>query len=278
MRRFSARRVGVRVALFCGVRGLVIAVLLVGLFGCHVDPEPGTVAVDAAAVDDSDAMVVTPTSDAADDTGCPPDMVAIDGYCIDRFEAPNRHGEVPLVMYDFNEAEAWCEHRGKRLCFDDEWQQACEGAAHAAYPYGDVRQPGVCNDDKVWRVYSQTLLSGWPLDAARPEIDSLAALFAEATATSAAGANAAQHVDSLYQGEAAGDNPGCTSEYQVFDLTGNVEEWTRRRDGGEPQFHGNLKGRYWAEARTCQSGVKTHGDGFRFYEIGFRCCRDRGSR
>jgi len=60
----------------------------------------------------------------------------------------------------------------------------------------------------------------------------------------------------------------------AYDLCGNVEEWTRRRDGGEPQFHGKLKGRYWAETRTCQNGVISHGDGFRFYEIGFRCCRD----
>jgi len=59
------------------------------------------------------------------------------------------------------------------------------------------------------------------------------------------------------------------------DLCGNVEEWTRRRNGGGgAQFLGNLKGRYWAEARTCQSGVTTHANAFRFYEIGFRCCAD----
>jgi formylglycine-generating enzyme required for sulfatase activity len=76
----------------------------------------------------------------------------------------------------------------------------------------------------------------------------------------------------LYQGEGGGENAGCVNEYRVFDLVGNVEEWTRRADGAGTDFHGALKGRYWAESRTCQSTVTTHGDTFRFYEIGFRCC------
>lgn len=33
-------------------------------------------------------------------------------------------------------------------------------------------------------------------------------------------------------------------------------------------------GRYWADTRTCQDIILTHGDLFRFYEIGFRCCKN----
>ena len=84
----------------------------------------------------------------------------------------------------------------------------------------------------------------------------------------------ADHVEAIYQGEPSGSNAGCVGPAEVYDLVGNVEEWTRRRDGGVPDFHGSLKGRYWAESRTCQSRVTTHGDYFRFYEIGFRCCLD----
>ena len=51
---------------------------------------------------------------------CPDDMVHVQDFCIDRYEAPNVFGEVPLVMYTFVESEAWCAQRGKRLCFDDE--------------------------------------------------------------------------------------------------------------------------------------------------------------
>jgi formylglycine-generating enzyme required for sulfatase activity len=202
---------------------------------------------------------------------CPPDMALVGGVCMDRYEAPNVAGAPPLVMYTFLEAEAWCGARGRRLCFDDEWLAACAGPAGEAYPYGDTRDPGVCNDDATWRTYDQGLLNGWPARASDPAIGSLDALFAAARAVSPAGAAAADHVEALYQGTGGGERAGCARD-GVFDLTGNVEEWTRRRDGGAAQFHGNLKGRYWAEPRTCQRNVLVHGDTFRFYEIGFRCC------
>jgi formylglycine-generating enzyme required for sulfatase activity len=193
---------------------------------------------------------------------------------MDLYEAPNRIDALPLVMYDFDEAAAWCEHRGKRLCYDDEWLQACEGPDAWAYPYDSAREPGQCNDDKVWRVYSQSLLSAWPNDAATPEVETVDQLFDIARAAGDAAAASADHVESLYQGETPADSPGCVGPYGVYDLVGNVEEWTRRRTSNDPNFEGNLKGRDWAESRTCQSNVTGHADPFRFYEIGFRCCRD----
>ena len=57
----------------------------------------------------------------------PSTYASVGSVCMDRFEAPNRLGEDPLVMYDLYEAEAWCGARGKRLCYMDEWQTACEG-------------------------------------------------------------------------------------------------------------------------------------------------------
>ncbi len=208
---------------------------------------------------------------------CPEDMRALATSCIDRWEAPNVAGRQPLVMFTFDEAEAWCGARDKRLCFDDEWRSACGGAADLAYPYGAQRVPGRCNDDRTWRAYTQALLNGWPAAASSPTVESLEALMQSVRER---GANAAaDHVMALYQGTAAGDRPGCVSEAGVEDLVGNVEEWARRRDGGSgAQFSGALVGRYWAESRTCQSRVTVHGNAFRFYEIGFRCCRDKPLR
>lgn len=205
---------------------------------------------------------------------CPADMRPIPGGCMDRFEAPNLAGALPLVMYSFDEAENWCAARGRRLCFEDEWTAACAGAAGTAFPYGPSRQPGVCNDEETWRTYDQALLNGWPASAAAATVTSLAELLGAARAASGAAAAAADHVERLYQGEGAGLNAGCTNETGVLDLVGNVEEWTRRRTPGGAAFHGNLKGRYWADTRTCQDNITVHGDGFRFYEIGFRCCQD----
>src|SRR6185503_5886369 len=103
--------------------------------------------------------------DAAQPSGpCPADMKPVGSACMVRFEAPNQAGAKPLVMYSFDEAEDWCESKGKRLCFDDEWEQACGGEAQNDYVYGDAREPGRCNDAKVWRVYDQSKLNGWPSD------------------------------------------------------------------------------------------------------------------
>ncbi len=111
---------------------------------------------------------------------CPPEMVELDSCCMDLFEAPNRRDALPLVMYNFVEAADWCAAHGKRLCFDDEWQGACEGPEGLRYPYGNDHVPGVCNDEEVWRVYTQSLLNGWPGSAASPEIESLDELFTTA--------------------------------------------------------------------------------------------------
>jgi len=234
----------------------------------YVDTEePGDTSTDTGA-DDSGEPVDTSSGGA-----CPSDMVLVDGVvCMDRYEAPNVAGASPLVMLTFTESEAWCTARGKRLCFDDEWQSACEGEAGNAYPYGPTRVAGTCNDEETWRVYTQSLLSGWPYGLAVSSADTLDELYALARASGTQGTAAADHVASLYQAEGGGANAGCVGEAGVYDLVGNVEEWTRRRDGGTTDFHGKLKGRYWSESRTCQQGVTTHGDAFRFYEIGFRCC------
>jgi formylglycine-generating enzyme required for sulfatase activity len=215
-------------------------------------------------------------SDAVEASGpCPADMALVEGTCIDRFEAPNQAGALPLVMYSFDESAAWCAARSKRLCFDDEWTRSCAGSAGNKYPYGNALSPGTCNDDKSWLLYDQSKLNGWPWNVSKPDVESLADLLDAARAVSASAQVAADHVEALYQAEGSGSNTACAGQDAVYDLTGNVEEWTRRRDGGEgPSFSGALKGRYWAEPRTCQSAVLTHGNGFRFYEIGFRCCRD----
>ena len=41
-----------------------------------------------------EASTSVPVSPLAMVDGCPDDMVAVDAYCIDRYEAPNRRGEL----------------------------------------------------------------------------------------------------------------------------------------------------------------------------------------
>ena len=79
---------------------------------------------------------------------CPEGMVWISGrpqgFCIDRYEYPNRRGRFPLVVPDLQRASALCAEQGKRLCSRKEWRLACGGAEDRLYPYGDEFDPVKC--------------------------------------------------------------------------------------------------------------------------------------
>src|SRR6184192_1404502 len=72
------------------------------------------------------------------------------------YESPSGHtvraksasGAVPQAYLDEVEASAACVEAGKRLCTNIEWTRACRGADDNVYPYGDTREPGVCNDHR----------------------------------------------------------------------------------------------------------------------------------
>ena len=205
---------------------------------------------------------------------CPDDMVRIDNFCIDKYEAPNLYREDPLVMYSMIEGEAWCQKRSKRLCYDDEWQQACVGPQNFTWLYGNQYKKGICNDSKTWMKYSKYDLRQWRKDFSNSEVDSFYQLLKNAERHSAITYDAANHIHELYQAELSGTMEECVSGYGVYDLLGNVEEWTKRRKGGKRNFNGKLKGRFWAQSRNCRQSVSNHSDNFRFYETGFRCCQD----
>ncbi|WP_437322347.1 formylglycine-generating enzyme family protein [Sorangium sp. So ce394] len=201
-------------------------------------------------VDEQDFPLDTPP-----EGPCPPDMVEIEGYCIDRFEAPNIEGALPLVMESAVSANAWCQARGKRLCTEDEWDTACQGPEALVYPYGNTHEAERCNDNKTWIAPDEGALNTWPSDEALAE------------------------VQALYQAEPSGSRPGCVSAFGVYDMTGNVEEWVVRTKYHVNEYPHVLKGCYWSGCfggakPRCGSTNPAHADGFRFYETSFRCCRD----
>lgn len=182
-------------------------------------------------------------------------MLRVHDYCIDRYEAPNRRGGKPLVMQSANDARAWCESHGKRLCTEDEWIGACEGDDHRAYPYGNQHVDDWCNDDKSWREVHEGTLAKWPADEAQA------------------------HAKELYQAASSGSKRKCESDDGVFDMTGNVEEWVVRTREHANDWPYILAGCYWSGCYgggkpTCHSTNNAHGPEFRFYETGFRCCKD----
>ncbi|HQB43694.1 MAG TPA: SUMF1/EgtB/PvdO family nonheme iron enzyme, partial [Polyangiaceae bacterium] len=190
---------------------------------------------------------------------CPEDMVDVASVCIDRFEAPNEKGKHPLLMQSAHDAEAWCKERGKRLCNEDEWVRACEGPQHLPFPYGETYQQGVCNDDKTWKAVQWGRLGRWPDDVARAE------------------------ANRLDQSEPSGMREGCRSAEGVYDLTGNAGEWVIRTRDNPTNYSHVVKGCYWGKCfrpphtPSCEYVNYGHEAGFRSYEFGFRCCKDRGA-
>ena len=183
---------------------------------------------------------------------CQTDRRSLD-YCIDRYEYPNEKGAHPPVMVDFHAAERSCQERGKRLCRESEWVAACEGPEEKPFPYGYVRSNDKCNIDNRWiepnlnRVYSKV-----------PEIQE-------------------RELGRLDQSVPSGAREGCVSDYGVFDLTGNFDEWVRLdepRPDARSKMAG-LKGGAWGHVRNaCRPVTTSHAPEFTYYFISFRCCKD----
>ncbi len=168
-------------------------------------------------------------------------------FCIDKLEYPNKQGDRPIVMKTWTEAQDICRAAGKRLCGDSEWTLACEGAKHLPYPYGLKRDAKACNIDK-----------------SLPRVDEKALIDP---------ARSAAEVARLWQGEASGTRPQCTSPFGVQDMTGNVDEWVVN-ESGKP-FKSGSKGGYWGPVRArCRPMTTAHHESFPFYQTGFRCCAD----
>lgn len=186
-------------------------------------------------------------------------MVDVKVACIDRYEAPNEEGATPLRMQSSEDGQAWCEARNKRLCSEDEWVRACEGPEQLPFPYGKTYQSGVCNDDGHYISANWKTLGKWPAEDAKSE------------------------VARLDQSEPSGKRASCVSAEGVFDLTGNVAEWVVRTRKNETNFSHVVKGCFWGRCfrpphtPSCDYVNFAHPAGYRSYEMGFRCCRDRSS-
>ena len=169
-------------------------------------------------------------------------------FAIDTFEATTREGaavsarhEVPALRTSWFDAKSACEKAGKRMCTEEEWVTACQGARAVddnnngeladdmiegtAYPYGDFHEDGRCWDNRLG-------------DAFRP----------------------------VYTGE----SPGCVTPSGVYDLTGNVEEWA-----GDSPESAVLLGGAWDTSEDharCYRRNDSFGAGYASVRTGYRCC------
>jgi formylglycine-generating enzyme required for sulfatase activity len=157
-------------------------------------------------------------------------------FCIDRDEYKEQGEALPKSDVGWQTSKDTCEKIGKRLCYESEWNFACEGEDMLPYATGYSRDAQKCNYDQM------QLLDHWgkPLDLRK---------------TSA-------------------ETEQCTSPFGVRNMNGNVDEWTYR-DVTNGQWRSALKGGWWMAARDrCRPATTAHDEHFKGFQTGFRCCSD----
>jgi len=80
----------------------------------------------------------------------------------------------------------------------------------------------------------------------------------------------------LDQSVPSGSMENCVSGFGVRDLTGNLDEWVVSDEPPrEKSRWAGLKGGAWGHVRSqCRPMTYSHEPEFRYYFVGFRCCRD----
>jgi formylglycine-generating enzyme required for sulfatase activity len=156
---------------------------------------------------------------------------------------------VPAGYIDQLQAGAACTEAGKRLCTDNEWLRACQGPGMTTYPYGNTREPGVCNDARA--VHPAVELYGTSASWIFSELD-------------------CPCLDELDAGLArTGQHSGCVTAEGAYDMMGNLHEWT-----ADP--NGTFRGGYFVDTvlngNGCLYVTTAHAASYWDYSTGFRCC------
>jgi hypothetical protein len=218
---------------------------------------------------------------------CPSDMAVIGrSYCIDVYEASlvqempggteqpwpyyerlragvvvravSEAGVYPQGYVSGVQAREACERSGKRLCTPGEWKTACMGPNKTIFPYGNAREVGRCNDNgrSAMHFFNPQLdddpdhrwMWGFAGNMVDPRLNQL-----EGTLTH------------------TGERSGCTNDYGVYDMVGNLHEWVDDRDG-------TFQGGYYLDTHLngdgCFYRTTAHPMSHLDYSTGFRCCAD----
>jgi hypothetical protein len=173
----------------------------------------------------------------------------VPGFLLDRYEAPNRPDMLPEVGLTAMEANAHCVDRASRLCRVEEWHAACSDDGR--HPFLLDSRKHSPEGDRKWDL-SKTLRKACALSY-RPGKLELAK---------------------------TGAHEDCVSAHGAYDLIGNAYEWVQA-----PEGRWALMGGTYTQAdlllSSCQHAALIPAaamDALDLSTVGFRCCRDIGSR
>jgi formylglycine-generating enzyme len=170
-------------------------------------------------------------------------------YCIDRYEYPNRKGEVPQDWMTYTDLEKAGKALGKRVCTSSEWALAAEGPDMDPLAYGDgyhrAPRQTICNMDHIIPDVFQAKTPKSPMS-----------IFLRSLLVP------------------SGSMPDCHSKFGVYDMTANVDEWVVNETGiGYPT--GLMSGHVFGVRNTARAITQAHnGRVFSWYETGGRLCKD----
>jgi sulfatase-modifying factor enzyme 1 len=210
---------------------------------------------------------------------CPADMANVgDRFCVDKYEGsivirqpdgsetPHPHyveppdgaiarsvaNVIPQAYISAKQAESACHAAKKRLCQPVEWRAACSGSSGFTYPYGPTRVAKKCHDSgasPMLAFHTASMKRGW----GRTELND---------------PRNNQLEDTVGK---TGAYPDCVNDYGVYDMVGNLHEWT-----ADP--NGTFQGGYWLDTSQhgdgCAYRTIAHGYEYHDYSTGFRCCAD----
>lgn len=170
----------------------------------------------------------------------------------------------PVVLVSWADAAAYAKWRNKRLPTEKEWEKAARGELGWAYPWGPDWDRTRCNnletllgrdlkDPQAWYYFMKALLfdlERWPKVGAKTPSPVLTTPVMD---------------------HAVGASP-----YGIFDMVGNVWEWTADSPPGGDSNYRIVRGGSWLEgcegnrttARLCERIAS------RMPWIGFRCAKD----
>ncbi len=158
--------------------------------------------------------------------------VMVKEFCIDKYEYPNKKGEIPFRKAEWFAGKEVCESMGKHLCTESEWEKACKSGKGFRYTYGNEFNKKKCNT---------------------------------------AGSRADNKVDRI---ERAGGYKDCVNDYGIYDMSGNVWEWTADYYNVGSRTFVLRGGSFAGSPSTSRCSMRREGMPFiHRKDIGFRCCK-----
>ncbi len=274
------------------VWALTAVVLLPATVGCGRGNARALAALDASEEPQPSASTPAPATPSASplaaaqpendppptDPPCAEGMALIEGrFCIDRWEASliddrgaehtpyeppgptkvaaaSRPDVTPQAYISLGEADRACARAGKKLCTTQQWVDACMGSKppKRTFPYGNIRQPTACNDSYRGHPVDRLLPGkGRPRDVLTlndPRINQLPSTVSK-----------------------TGTYPACVTPDGVYDLIGNLLEWTR---GPRPLLMGGHYVDSQVNGQGCTYVTMDHDAQYHDFTTGFRCCME----